>query len=165
MARLITAVFWLLPPGLALYVLLMPEQLTHHPAIAMAGFAAGPLSATATAAVIAALWIVSAPVLWGLWELKRLFEDYAAGAVFTVGAAQRLRRCGYAVMLAAARTVVGGVLMSAALSLDRPPGARALVVSFSSDDIALLLIGGILLVIARVMEEAARIAAENAAFV
>ena len=55
------------------------------------------------------------------------------------------------------------VLLSLALSIDRPQNARALVVSFSSDDLALLLIGGIVLVIARVMEEAARIADENAA--
>jgi len=165
MARLVTAAFWLLVPALALYVILFPDQLADRPGLTAAHFPAGPLSAPATAAAIAALVIISAPTLWGLWELKRLFEGYAAGAIFTIGAALRLRACGYAVLLSAAKTGVGSVLLSLALSIDRPQNARALVVSFSSDDLALLLIGGIVLVIARVMEEAARIADENAAFV
>jgi hypothetical protein len=165
MVRVTTAAFWLLPAALALYVLLFPGTLANHPAVASGNFQTGELSAPAAAAAIAALLVVSGPTLWGLWELKRLFEGYATGAIFTVCAARQLRRCGFAVLLSAAKTVVGSVLLSLALSIDLPKDHRALMISFSSDDLALLLIGGILLVIARVMEEAARLAEENAAFI
>ena len=82
-----------------------------------------------------------------------------------VAAARRLRSCGFAVLISAAKTAVGAVLLSMAVSIDLPKDHRVLSVSLSSDDLGLLLIGGIVLVIARVMEEAARLAEENAAFI
>lgn len=165
MAWLVTTAFWLVIPSLALYVLAFPEQLPYHGWVAMAGFKPRPLPPLVAAAVFGALTVVSLPALWGLWELKRLFEGFASGAIFTVGAASRLRHCGYALMVAAMLSPIGSLLLSAALSLDLPKDGRALVISFSTDDLVLLLIGGVLLVIARVMGEAARIAEENAGFV
>jgi hypothetical protein len=165
MAWLVTAAFWAVTPGLALYVLLFPEQLPYHGWVAMAGFQPRPLPPLVAGAVFAALGVVSVPGLWGLWELKRLFEAYATGAIFTVAAARRLRHCGYALMVAGAGSPLGSMLLSAALSLDLPRHGRSLVISMSSDDLLLLLIGGVLLVIARVMGEAARIAEENAGFI
>ncbi|MBX7200921.1 MAG: DUF2975 domain-containing protein [Rhodospirillaceae bacterium] len=165
MAGFLTAAFWLLPPFLVASVLLYPEFLGRHPAIAAANVQTAALSGPAMAAAILALLVISVPALYGLWELKRLFEGYLAGDVFTVGAARRLHRCGFAVLISAAKTAVGGVLLSLAVSIDLPAGHRVLTVGLSSDDVGLLLIGGILLVIARVMEEAARLAEENAAFI
>lgn len=165
MARLVTAAFWLLPPLIVAHVLAFPGTLANNPIIASANLNTAHLSWQASGAVVVALMIVSAPTMWGLWELRRLFEGYSVGEIFTVGAARRLRHCGFAVLLSAAKTGVGAVLLSLALSIDLPKGNRVLMISLSSDDIAWLLIGGILLVIARVMEEAARLAEENAAFV
>lgn len=165
MARLVTLAFYLIPPLITAYALILPEQLPYHGGVAMAGFEPHRLSLTATAAVTAALLTVSLPLMWGLWELKGLFQGYAAGRIFTVEAAGRLRRCGYALTAAAAKTAVGSTLLSAALSIDMPAGRRSLVLSLSSDDLILLLIGGTVLVIARVMAEAARIAEDNAGFV
>ena len=165
MSWVLTASLWLLPPLLVLFVLLFPGMFGNHPAIASSHIDTAHLSAAAVAAAIAALLIASAPTIWGLWELKRLFEGYADGAIFTVGAARRLRRCGFAMLASAAKTGVAAVLLSLALSIDLPQGHRVLAVTLSSDDLAWLLVGGILLVIARVMEEAARLAEENAGFV
>ncbi len=165
MARLVTAAFWLLPAAIVFYVVLFPQQLAHHPTIAAAHVDTAALSGPAMGAAIAALLLVAAPTLWGLWELKRLFEGYSTGAIFTVAAARRLRSCGFAVLISAAKTAVGAVLLSMAVSIDLPKDHRVLSVSLSSDDLGLLLIGGIVLVIARVMEEAARLAEENAAFI
>lgn len=165
MAWVVTAAFWLVIPGIVLYVLLLPEQLPYHAGVAMAGFTPRPLPPLVAGAVMAALGVVSIPILWGLWELKNLFEGYTRGEIFTVEAARNLRRFGYALMVSAAKTGVGSVLLSAALSIDVQEGRKALVLSFSSDDLALLLIGAILLVISKVMEEASRVAEENAGFV
>lgn len=165
MAHLMTAALALVPLIIVLYVLLFPAQLVHHPFIAASNVELETLSAPAMAAAIAALLIVSAPTLWGVWELKRLFEGYSGGAIFTVAAARRLRNCGVAVLISAAKTAVGSLLLSLAVSIDLPLGRRVLALGLSSDDVALLLIGGVVLVIARVMEEGARLAEENAAFV
>jgi hypothetical protein len=165
MAWLVTAAFWLVIPGLALYVILFPGQLPYHGWVAIAGFEPRRLPPLVALAVFAALGAVSLPGLWGLWELKRVFEGYAAGAIFSVAAARRLRHCGYALMVVGAESPLGSLLLSAALSLDLSGRRRSLVISLSSDDLVLLLIGGVLLVIARVMGEAARIAEENAGFI
>lgn len=165
MAWLVTIVFWLLVPALALYVLLMPEQLPYHGWVAMAGLPPRPLPPLVALAVWGALTVASLPALWGLWSLKRLFEGYAAGAIFTVAAARHLHQCGLALVVAGLETPFCSMLLSAALSFDLPKGSRALVLSLSSNDLTLLVIGGLLLVIARVMGEAARIAEDNAGFV
>jgi hypothetical protein len=165
MAWLVTALFWSVLPGLALYVLVFPGQLPGLPWVAAAGFAPRPLPAAVAGEVIAALWVVSLPGLFGLWQLKRLFESYARGEVFTAAAARRLRRCGYALIITGAESPFGSLLLSAALSLDLPPGRGSLVVTISSNDLLLALIGGVVLVISQVMVEAARIAEDNAGFV
>lgn len=165
MLHLMTAALWLVPAIIVAYVLLFPEQLAHHPTIAAAHVETATLSGPAKGAAIAALLVVASPTMWALWELKRLFEGYAAGAIFTVAAARRLRSCGFAVLISSGKTVVGAVLLSLAISIDLPQGHKVLSVSLSSDDVGLLLIGGIVLVIARVMEEAAGLAEENAAFI
>ncbi|MGE3335636.1 MAG: DUF2975 domain-containing protein [Rhodospirillaceae bacterium] len=155
---------WGIVPLIAAYVLLMPEYLMNHPSIAAANMPVRDLPPAAQAAAIGALTVASLPSIWGFWELTRLFENYAAGKVFTRDAAKHLRRCAMAVLLSSLHTAVGGVLLSAALSIGLPPGARSLTLSVSSNDLVLLLIGFMLIVIAHVMEEAARIAEENAGF-
>jgi cell division protein FtsX len=61
--------------------------------------------------------------------------------------------------------VLGRALMSVALTLDNAPGQRVLSLSFGSDDFVLLLLGAVLVAVARVMVVAARAAEENRAFV
>jgi uncharacterized membrane protein len=55
--------------------------------------------------------------------------------------------------------------LSAALSVGNPPNERAITIAFSINDYFALLVGGVLLAIATVMREAARLAEENASFV
>lgn len=165
MALVCRALLWLLLPALALYVLVLPEQLPNHGWVAGAGFPVRPLPSPVALAVWGALCIISLPALWGLWSLRRLFEGYAVGAIFTVAAARRLRHCGVALVVAGLETPFGSMLLSGALSLDLPKGSRMLVLSWSGNDVVLLVIGALLLIIGRVMGEAARIAEDNAGFV
>ena len=97
-AALLTLALWLLPAGLTLYVLLFPQLLAFHPWVAAAGISSRPLPPGNTAAVLAVLLISAAPAIWGLWELRRLFQGYAAGAIFTVAAARRLCHCAYSLL-------------------------------------------------------------------
>lgn len=165
MAWLVTIVFWLVIPSLGVYVLAFPEQLPYQGWVAIAGFKPRTLPPLTAGAVFAVLTIVSLPCLWGLRELKRLFEGYAEGAVFTVTAARRLRHCGFALLVVGMESMPGSILLSGVLSLDLPHHERSLVMSVSAGDLALGLIGCVLLIISQVMGEAARVAEENAGFV
>lgn len=165
MAWICRALLWLVLPALALYVVILPEQLPHHGWVASAGFTARPLPPAVALAVWGALGVIALPALWGLWSLRRLFEGYAAGAIFTVAAARRLRHCGVALVVAGLETPFGSALLSVSLSFDLPKGSRMLVLSWSGNDVVLLVVGALLLIVGRVMGEAARIAEDNAGFV
>lgn len=112
-----------------------------------------------------ALGMASLPGLWGLWNLRALFRGYAKGAVFTATAARRLRRCGLAVFVAGVLAPVGSALLSVALTFDLAPGSHVLTLAYSLNDLTLAIVGGVLMIIAQVMLEAARISEENDGFV
>lgn len=115
-------------------------------------------------AVLALLPLV-AMALFGLQQLWKLFGGYAHGEVFTEIAAMRLRRLGIVMMLVCLVKPLTGAVMSIILSWHNPPGQRTLTLGLSSDDYVSLLSGAVLLAIALVMREAARLAQENAEFV
>ena len=56
-------------------------------------------------------------------------------------------------------------LASVALTLDRPPGHRVLMLTLGTHDYALLMCALVFVAVARVMAEAARLAEENEGFV
>jgi hypothetical protein len=106
--------------------------------------------------------MVSLAVLWQVWQL---FGEYRRGRVFSATSLAHLRRFSWALVGLALVQPLSRVLMSVAISLDNPPGHRHLVVSFSSNDFAVLLLGLVFVAIARVMVEAARAAEEVEQFV
>jgi hypothetical protein len=144
--------FWLEPEVLANALSAMPRP-------------ASPLTPTTRFVAAAALLPLVAMVLFGLQQLWKLFDGYARGQVFTEMAAMRLRRLGIVMMLVCLVKPLTGAVMSVILSWHNPPGQRALTLGLSSDDYVSLLSGAVLLAIASVMREAARLAQENAEFV
>jgi hypothetical protein len=72
---------------------------------------------------------------------------------------------GVAVLAQAPLGPLTATLLALTLSLANPPGQRLLLVSFSLNDYFALIIGGVLVAVATVMREAARLADENASFV
>jgi hypothetical protein len=104
-------------------------------------------------------------MLWGLWQVRALFRGFAAGRVFTADAARRLQLFGVAVLAQAPLGPLTATALALALSLANPPGQRLLVITFSINDYFALVVGGVLIAVATVMREAARLADENASFV
>jgi hypothetical protein len=153
------------PIALAVYVFGFPELLASHPAIGVLRLEPVALSPGVQLLCFVVLLASAAPFLWALWELRRLFRSYAGGQVFTAGAAHRLRRFAIALMTSALARPFAGIGLSVALTLHRPPGARHLVAAIASDDFAIALVGGAVLVIAWVMGEAVRVAEDNASIV
>jgi len=117
--------------------------------------------------VIGALWtlVPTGIVLVGLHRLWMLFGEYALGRVFSHRALASLRGFARCVLATGIVSPLYGALLSVIVTWDRKPGTRQLNLAFGSDDYAMLLLGAVLLAIASVMAEAARVAEDNAGFV
>jgi hypothetical protein len=127
--------------------------------------AALPIDATGRAITAAVLALPVGLMAWGLWHVRALFAQFAAGHVFTASAARHLQLFGASVLAQAPLGPLISVALTVALTLGNPPGERMLAVAFSIHDYFALIVGGVLFAAASVMREAARIAEENAGFV
>lgn len=118
---------------------------------------------------VAVLWgALSLPLLAGLfllWQVWRLFGHYAAGRVFELAAVRHLQWLGSGLLVLAAFRPLSHTLAVLALTWHNPPGQRQLLVGISSDHYTLLMLGLVLVAMARIMRESARVAQENAEFI
>ena len=103
--------------------------------------------------------------LLGLYRLWQLFGEYALGRVFSHRALVSLRGFARCLLATAFTSPIYGAVLSVIVTFDRKPGTRLLNLQFSSNDYTMLLIGAVLLAVASVMAEAARVAEDNAGFV
>jgi hypothetical protein len=103
--------------------------------------------------------------MWSLWSLRRLFLLYAQGEVFSYGAFRALNHVAIALFGGVIANFVMQGPISFLLSYPLGPGHRYISLGFGSGDVATLFMAGVVLVIARVMAEARRVAEENAGFV
>jgi hypothetical protein len=172
LARLSQAMMWVTTVGIGLIIVLtvlgfvIPDW-TRNTLLARLGQVGSALPLTPAARLTASA-IFAVPVgvmLWGLWQVRALFGDFADGRVFTETAARRLQMFGVAVLAQAPLGPVTATLLALALSLANPPGERLLLITFSLNDYFALIIGGVLVAVATVMREAARLADENTSFV
>jgi hypothetical protein len=100
------------------------------------------------------------PFLIGLYASLqgwKLFAAYERGQVFSSASIFLLRRLAASLLTLAFLNLVTRSLVSVVLSMNNPPGERTLTVTLSSNDVALLIFGGLLLVIAHIMIEASRL--------
>ena len=114
-----------------------------------------------------ALWTLVPLAIWmlALFRLWQLFGEYAQARVFSHRALVSLRGFARCAMATAIAGPLYGAVLSVIVTLDRKPGSRILNLAFTTDDYAMLLLGAVLLTIASVMAEAARVAEDNAGFV
>ena len=103
--------------------------------------------------------------LAALWQLWRLFGEYAAGRVFAPAAQRHLRGFAAALLASAVVTPLMRSAVGAALTLGNPPGQRLLVFTLSWNDYLSILCGAVLLAVAMVMADAVRLAEDNEGFV
>jgi hypothetical protein len=104
-------------------------------------------------------------VLWALWSLAQAFARYAGGDVFSAEPLRHLYNVARALFLFVLADFVMQAPVSYLLTYWHGPGHREISLSFGTDDVARLFVAGAVLVIARVMAEARRVADENAGFV
>ncbi|MBI1328894.1 MAG: DUF2975 domain-containing protein [Alphaproteobacteria bacterium] len=117
-----------------------------------------PLSDRLAALVFACVPLALA--VWSLIALSRLFGFYARAEVFSEGALRSL----WVVAVTMFWNVITAFFMQAPISYFLS-GHHEISLGLSSDDFAAVFMAGVILVIARVMGEARRMADENASFV
>lgn len=114
-------------------------------------------------------WLASclpgAVLLFALWQIWSLFGYYRRGEIFKGGPATHLKRLGAALMVNAVAQPLSTTLAVLALTLGNPVGKRQLVVGLGFEHFTSFGVGLAILGIAVVMQEAARLAQENAEFV
>jgi hypothetical protein len=163
--EMVTLVGIVLIGGLTALVFVIPEW-TRNFVLAKLGQAGAALPVTPAGQLLAGL-ITAVPLavlLYGLWAVRRLFQEFARGRIFTVHAARCLQTFAVTVLAQALLSPLAGAGVSLALTFAQP-GRRSVMLGLSTNDYLALIIGGVLLAVATVMREAARLAEENAGFV
>jgi hypothetical protein len=100
-------------------------------------------------------------LFYALHQAYELFDSFRLGNVFTDSAGVHLRRIGLCMIGLALLRPATGTMLGLLLTADRLPGARELVIGISIDDYLIALFGGLILAIAHVMAEAARLSDEH----
>lgn len=101
-------------------------------------------------------------LMFTFYNLVALFRHYEQGQIFHEENVRCYRRLGYALFA----WVIGGLIYSAfisfVLTINNGLGQRVIAVDIGTKDITTLIVGGIIILIAWVMEEAHRLSEENA---
>ena len=103
--------------------------------------------------------------VWALWSLRTLFFIYAKGEVFSQRAFKLLNDVAVALFAGVIVSFVMHAPISLLLTWPLGTGHQAISLNFGTADVVTLFSAGVVLVIARVMIEASRLADENAKFV
>ena len=93
--------------------------------------------------------------------LVRLFRNYEREQIFSLTNARLIRKVGYALLVWQILRPIQTALMSLMLTWHNPPGQRELLVSFSSNNLAVILIACIVILISSVMAEAYKLQQEQ----
>lgn len=103
--------------------------------------------------------------LLGLCFASELFAGYRKGEIFTAAAANRLSAVGWAVVLLAPAYILSNSASVLVLTMLNEPGARHFTVEIDEGDIFALVFGLLIVVVGRILHEAAKMADENKSFV
>src|SRR5258708_742630 len=108
--------------------------------------------------------LLMALVLYALYQAYQLFAGYRCGEVLTVRAAGRLRHISYAMLAVAVTVPILHAALSVVLTWNASSGQH-LVLPLEASDYFIAALAGLLLAIAHVLTEAAKIARENSEIV
>jgi len=151
LAELALAWVWLSPSIVTAYV---------APHVGLAGASVSTDGTTRLLGFLACMIPLSV-LFYALHQAYELFDSYRLGKVFPDDAPARLRRIGLCMLALAILRPLTGALLSVILTAAAPAGQRMLTLGISIDDYMIALFGGLILAIAYVMTEAARVAADN----
>jgi hypothetical protein len=103
--------------------------------------------------------------VWGLLSLRRLFELFAAGDIFSAATSKTLGALSLALFGFVVTAFIAQAPISYLLMRSHPEPRFVFAISIGLEDLVALFAAAVVAVIARVMSEATRVADENANFV
>ena len=112
-----------------------------------------PLPASARIMGFMVTMLPTAVGISGAYYLMRLFHLYEQGQIFRLPNVQCFKKLSRVLIWWFAVGIIHRSILSVALTLHNPPGQRIVTLGIGSPDLTALLLGGILAVIAWVMEE------------
>jgi len=122
----------------------------------------GPIGWPARAMGFASAMISGVLDMAVMWQLYRLFGEFASGEAFSPVSVRLLRRTGWLVVLAQAAEPVSTALCSIAATLGNPKGMRMVSVGLSDADVFTVVIGLALIFAAKLLDEARRLRESDA---
>lgn len=152
---------WLLPM-LLLLVWFYADQMAVANQYAPQHTISFPLAAFKKAGMVLLTAIVTAPLYWGLFALRRFLRACCAEEYLTAQNSRNLKRFACGFLGSAILSPLSGIVMSVLLTLDNPPGKKMLVISISSTQVMVAAVGLLLLVVASLLQRASLIAEEHA---
>lgn len=120
------------------------------------------LTPTQIALGIGVMMVPVGIMMFGLWNLRQLFQGFGAGRIFTLENTRSLRIFAWSAMVVIVVQFFTDGLLAVVLTLSNPPGQRILALSLSTEQIVAIFIGAVFVVIARVLEEGRKLADDNA---
>ena len=104
-------------------------------------------------------------LMWGLLHLRALFGLFRKAVFFSEANARLLHKFAMMLFFSTLASPIARALVSVALTINNPPGQRAVVVNIETGDLNSLFVATVFLAVAWVMREAHALAQENAEFV
>ena len=98
-------------------------------------------------------WLPASALMYGLMKIRQLFSFYKEGIIFSFEHVGIFKSTSKALLLWVLFSMVYQSAKSVLFSIDAPPGSRVLTVTFTSAEMTTLMVGGILFIIAWVMDE------------
>jgi cytochrome b561 len=114
---------------------------------------------------MAVMMIPALVMTYGLYRLRLMFGAFADNAIFQPDTISHLRVFGIALLAQTLIKPMTGAATSVLATFHRPAGERMLSIGLGNAEASTLFLGGLIIVIAWVLGEAARIDAENRSFV
>jgi Protein of unknown function (DUF2975) len=124
-----------------------------------------PLMVWQRVAAAAATAVPLAMLLLGVWQVKRCFEQFAQGSVFTAQATAHLRRFAGWAAAAALAAIAAGMVVSVLLTFGNAPGMRHITLGISSNHVFMLFFAALVWVMADVISQGQALAEENERFI
>lgn len=116
-------------------------------------FVSVPLPISARLMGFMVVMIPTGVAMFGAYYLMRLFHLYEQGDIFKLANVRCFKNLSRVLICWFIAGIVHRSLLSVALTVHNPPGQRMITLELGSPDLTALLLGGILAVIAWVMEE------------
>ncbi len=99
-------------------------------------------------------------IMYGIWVLHRLFGCYEKKIFFNRETVACFKKISTALIWWVVAGILTDPLLSLILTMNNPPGQHAVAISFQSADLTALVVGGVLSVMAKVMDSGRKLQEE-----